>query len=359
MMEDYSADSRKRAIGEVDGDGATQKKFARGTQPLLKLLIPSSICGHVIGKGGSYIAELKNTYGGHIMISAVKHYYPATNERILLIKGTTEEINNLNYQIMERVTTGREPLPDGRGEKTKILVTPLGAGMIIGKAGSTIKQICEQSGAKIVIANVIEGQYNSERILTMTGTLAQRAEGSRLIIERIAEEPGNMANTRLTYGMENMMNGMMGGGDMPHFPQVGGGRSQHDPELVGLIEDVAAKMEKQHHMAGGPPPPPAARMNGIRPRMHTLPTAVDVKMDVPRNIVGFIMGKKGQGIRDMVRRSNGARFEFENTDQPPSENNSEGTRKLTVTGNFEQVHIAYNLVHDKVEEFVSIHGMNF
>ena len=41
-----------------------------------------------------------------------------------------------------QLTTGRDPLPDGRGEKTKILVTPLGAGMIIGKGGADIKQMC-------------------------------------------------------------------------------------------------------------------------------------------------------------------------------------------------------------------------
>ena len=32
MMEDYSVDSRKRTLGEVDGDSETQKKFARGTR---------------------------------------------------------------------------------------------------------------------------------------------------------------------------------------------------------------------------------------------------------------------------------------------------------------------------------------
>ena len=37
------------------------------------------------------------------MISGVKDCYPGTNERVLLIKGAQEEINNLNYQIMERV----------------------------------------------------------------------------------------------------------------------------------------------------------------------------------------------------------------------------------------------------------------
>ena len=39
------------------------------------------------------------------------------------------------------MTTGTFILPDGRGDKTKILLTPLGAGMIIGKGGATIKQI--------------------------------------------------------------------------------------------------------------------------------------------------------------------------------------------------------------------------
>ena len=160
-----------------------------------------------------------------------------------------------------------------------------------------------------------------------------------------------MANTRLTYGTDNIMNTMGSGGEMTNFP-IGGGRTPHDNEHAG---NVATKMENtRNSMAGGPPPPGA---NGLQPRVHTLPTTVDAKMDVPRNIVGFIMGKKGQGIKEMVRRSNGARFEFENADQQ-QENTGEGTRKLTITGNFEQVHVAYNLIHDKVDEFVAFHGMS-
>jgi len=341
-------DALKRKYGEGCEDSATKKsKFDHGgTQPLLKLLIPSGICGHVIGKAGSYIAELKTKYGGHIMISGVKDCYPGTNERVLLIKGAQEEINNLNYQIMERMTTGTFILPDGRGDKTKILLTPLGAGMIIGKGGATIKQIKEQSGAKMIISNSLEGDFNGERVLTISGSIDERAEASRLVAEQVAEEPSNMANTRLKY--EGMM-------QQSAFPQD---NCVRPPQ--GMLDKF---VENHHHQqmmprspVGVPPPRPQSMNGGGIPHIPSgglphIPSTCEVKMDIPSFRVGYIMGKGGQGVKEISRRSNGAKLVFEGMD---TQDNTVTTRKLTITGTFEQVHIAFDMVHNKVYESIQM-----
>merc|ERR1711931_256602 len=206
----FEESSRKRPLSGVDGEEVVNKRFLRGKEPLLKLLLPNVIAGHIIGKGGSYLMELKAKYGGHIRLSGNKEYYPGTEERVVAVTGKISEIIALNYYIMDKVlNTGREPLRDGRGDKTKIVVTNFGAGMIIGKGGVTIRQIQEECGVKLSIADGID-ERSEERVLTTTGTLEQRAEAAKQIISKIAEEPGNMANTNLNYGNGTM--GTAGGG---------------------------------------------------------------------------------------------------------------------------------------------------
>merc|ERR1712076_34885 len=78
-----------------------------------------------------------------------------------------------------------------------------------------------------------------------------------------------------------------------------------------------------------------------------LKTKVEVKIEVPQVLVGPILGKQGQVIRDLAQRS-GARFKFSDKNDY-----TEGTtnRILTVTANtMNQAHTAYNLVNERVDE---------
>jgi len=366
--------SRKRPFTGFDGDEVANKRALRGKEPLLKLLLPNVIAGHIIGKGGTYIGELKAKYGGHIRLSGNKEYYPGTEERVVALTGKVSEIIDLNYYIMDRVlNTGREPLREGRGEKTKMVVTNLGAGMIIGKGGVTIKQIQEDCGVKLAIADSVNELTQGERVLTMIGTLEQRAEAAKQIIGKIAEEPGNMANTNLNYG-----SGMSGGGgvvgggynnsrgayndtsrDRPAMQSVYGGRERapefsSDDQVVGMIENVAASLDKRQILSAltGAARGSAGPVNNAPkpPRMNALKSKVELQLEVPSNMVGHLLGKGGQTVKSMVQRSKGARFAFQTADDK-STNDSDDIRTLTITGTFEQVESAYHLVHDSVEEF--------
>ena len=76
------------------------------SEPLLKLLIPSLHVGHVLGKGGSYVNELRSTYKGHIAFSPAQPLYPGTEDRVCLLTGTVQQITDLSYQILNRVRSG-------------------------------------------------------------------------------------------------------------------------------------------------------------------------------------------------------------------------------------------------------------
>jgi len=378
-------DSRKRSFSEVENDTDDRKRFRnnKGKEPLLKLLVPNVIAGHIIGKGGSYIGELKSKYGGHIVLSGNKEYYPGTEERIVVLTGKVTEIIDLNYYIMDNVlNTGREPLRDGRGDKTKMVVTNPSAGLIIGKGGATVKQIQEDSGVKISIADSVGNVVQGERVLTMSGTLEQRADAARQIIEKIAEEQTNMMNTILKYaahpvgGYERRSradydNDRRSRGDYNNTNTTrndGGNLAPHnqsyadspDSSMVGLIENVAASLDKRQILSaltgismGGGAGAVQNTSNNQTPPRDPLKSIVDLQLEVPSHMVGHLMGKGGQNVKEMVRRSGGARFAFQDAAEKESESGSRtsSVRMLKVTGNFEQVQSAYNLVHDKVEEY--------
>jgi len=83
-----------------------------------------------------------------------------------------------------------------------------------------------------------------------------------------------------------------------------------------------------------------------------LKTKVEVQMEVPDALVGGILGKQGQVVRDMVQRS-GARFKFSDKNEYAA-----GTtdRILTITGDMNQCQAAYALVNERVEQANSLNS---
>jgi len=79
---------------------------------------------------------------------------------------------------------------------------------------------------------------------------------------------------------------------------------------------------------------------------NTLKAKVEVTIEVPDVLVGPIMGKQGSIIKDFVQRSGGARFKF-------SDKSESANRTLTISGNMDQTHTAYDLVNERVEQLGS------
>merc|ERR1712142_189655 len=153
----------------------------------------------------------------------------------------------------------------------RLLVTPRGAGLIIGKGGSTIKALEGKSGAKIA-TDKVQGTDMPERVVTMKGTLKQRGEALKKITELIAEEPSNMANINLMYeGGGNMGMGM---------PMHGGG---FGPQEYGPNMNTQQLKEQLYSAITGYPPMSQNSGDG-----NVLASTVELKFDVPFHMVGYI-----------------------------------------------------------------------
>uniref|UniRef100_A0A3B4CE30 K Homology domain-containing protein n=1 Tax=Pygocentrus nattereri TaxID=42514 RepID=A0A3B4CE30_PYGNA len=205
----------------------------------LRLVVPASQCGSLIGKGGSKIKEMRESTGAQVQVAG--DMLPNSTERAVTISGTPEAIIQCVKQICvvmlesppKGATIPYRPKPAStpvifsggqaytiqgqyaipHPDLTKLHqlamqqtpFTPLGQttpafpgldasppastheltipndliGCIIGRQGTKINEIRQMSGAQIKIANAMEG--SSERQITITGTPANISLAQYLI----------------------------------------------------------------------------------------------------------------------------------------------------------------------------------
>ncbi|XP_031707836.1 poly(rC)-binding protein 3-like isoform X5 [Anarrhichthys ocellatus] len=188
----------------------------------LRLVVPASQCGSLIGKGGSKIKEMRESTGAQVQVAG--DMLPNSTERAVTISGAPEAIIQCVKQIcvvmLEAYTIqGQYAIPHPDLSKLHQLAmqqtpfTPLGQttpafpaagldasnqastheltipndliGCIIGRQGTKINEIRQMSGAQIKIANAMEG--SSERQITITGSPANISLAQYLINARFRD----------------------------------------------------------------------------------------------------------------------------------------------------------------------------
>uniref|UniRef100_A0A8C3TAJ5 Poly(rC) binding protein 4 n=1 Tax=Chelydra serpentina TaxID=8475 RepID=A0A8C3TAJ5_CHESE len=198
------------------GTGATNGGAVSKPPVTLRLVIPASQCGSLIGKAGTKIKEIRETTGAQVQVAG--DLLPNSTERAVTVSGVPDAIIQCVRQICAVIlesppkgatipyhpclSLGTALLSasqvrgqlEGRGKSweesldvTKlqqlsghpVAFTSLGQapslvpgkdliGCIIGRQGSKISEIRQMSGAHIKIGNQSEG--SSERHVTITGT---------------------------------------------------------------------------------------------------------------------------------------------------------------------------------------------
>ncbi|KAM4698837.1 poly(rC)-binding protein 3 isoform 12-T13 [Rhinophrynus dorsalis] len=211
----------------------------------LRLVVPASQCGSLIGKGGSKIKEIRESTGAQVQVAG--DMLPNSTERAVTISGTPDAIIQCVKQIcvvmLEAYSIqGQYAIPHPDLTKLHQLAmqqtpfTPLGqttpafpgeklplhsseeaqnlmgqsAGMdaspqastheltipndligcIIGRQGTKINEIRQMSGAQIKIASAMEG--SAERQITITGSPANISLAQYLINARLTSEVTGM-----------------------------------------------------------------------------------------------------------------------------------------------------------------------
>uniref|UniRef100_A0A3Q4B726 K Homology domain-containing protein n=1 Tax=Mola mola TaxID=94237 RepID=A0A3Q4B726_MOLML len=221
---------------EEDISSSMTNSTATSKPPVtLRIVVPASQCGSLIGKGGCKIKEIRESTGAQVQVAG--DMLPNSTERAITIAGTPQSIIECVKQICvvmlesppKGVTIPYRPKPSGSpvifaGQLTKLHqlamqqspfpIAPNNQGFtgidasaqttshemtipndligcIIGRQGAKINEIRQMSGAQIKIANPVDG--SPDRQVTITGTPASVSLAEYLINARLSSEATGLA----------------------------------------------------------------------------------------------------------------------------------------------------------------------
>ncbi|KAG7520167.1 poly(rC)-binding protein 2-like isoform X2 [Solea senegalensis] len=237
---------------EEDISNSMTNSTATSKPPVtMRLVVPASQCGSLIGKGGCKIKEIRESAGAQVQVAG--DMLPNSTERAITVAGTPQSIIECVKQICvvmlesppKGVTIPYRPKPSGspvifaggqayavqgqhaipQPDLTKLhqlamqqspfpiahsnqgfqagmdasaqtdsheLTIPNDLiGCIIGRQGAKINEIRQMSGAQIKIANPVEG--STDRQVTITGSHASISLAEYLINARLSSEATGLA----------------------------------------------------------------------------------------------------------------------------------------------------------------------
>lgn len=310
----------------------------------IKFMVTNSLAGSLIGTGGSAIKELIDVSKARVMVSGPQDVYPGTSERIILLAGSEEAVDSCQTLVWAMIALNTKT---PQGEKSvwsprsasesldefedvvvtgKICIPSSAGGLILGRGGSNIKTMMDESGAHLQMTGKEEAFFTQERVITVSGTASVCAKAVSLILQRLAtdEECARYANRGTTYtthiaplfGEVRSGRGRAGG----RYPRIGGGGGGNTRVPRGA---------------------PAAELEDAEPAQPT----ISITLTVPDDLINNVIGKQGTTLREIMSLSNSKvavspRGEF-----------VEGTtnRVVTITGSPSSAQTANLLITQKLQ----------
>uniref|UniRef100_A0A1B0CF10 Putative polyc-binding alphacp-1 n=1 Tax=Lutzomyia longipalpis TaxID=7200 RepID=A0A1B0CF10_LUTLO len=333
------------------------------TQIPIRLIVPASQCGSLIGKGGSKIKEIREGTGCSIQVAS--EMLPNSTERAVTLSGTADQITQCIYHICyvmlesgakinisdgscpERIVTvsgstnaifkafalitkkfeewcsqfNDVNTPGGKTQIPIRLIVPASqCGSLIGKGGSKIKEIREGTGCSIQVASEMLPN-STERAVTLSGTADQITQCIYHICYVMLESPPKGAT--IPYRPKPQVNGpvilangqaytIQGNYAVPAQEQMGG--LTKNP-LAGLAALGALGMAPSN--TGGLNPTALAALAGSQLRSNNTNRNQQTnqqqhEMTVPNDLIGCIIGKGGTKIAE-IRQISGAMIRISNS----------------------------------------------
>ncbi|KDN40006.1 hypothetical protein K437DRAFT_270085 [Tilletiaria anomala UBC 951] len=298
----------------------------------LRALIVSSDASIIIGKQGKHINEIREKSGAKLAIS---QSIPGNPERIMSVSGPLDavskefEFGQAFGLIVRRINDepfDQPSLPGSRAFTIRFIVPNSRMGSVIGKQGTKIKEIQEESGA-LLRAGEAMLPGSTERMLSVSGVAdavhiavfyvgAILAEGSDRMASNLAYRPGAAAYGApaaggATYGgaFGAPAPGGFAGAGIP-IPGVGVGTGTRGIPSIGQGPPAAGSQTQQIY--------------------------------IPNDLVGSVIGKGGTKINE-IRQASATHIKIMDDTNAPE-------RLVTITGPPANIQLAVNLLHQRVED---------
>lgn len=304
----------------------------------IRFLISNAAAGSVIGKGGATITEFQAQSGARIQLSRNHEYFPGTNDRVIALTGTIDEILEAFNRILTKLYSEAADELDLKANQVTLVVPHSVCGAIIGKGGTTIRSFVEESHANIKLSppeHTIPGLR--DRLVTITGTFAQQMHAVALITRKISEDANyaQYASAPLLYTGKNMLG-------MQRFLQPFPSSSMitYGVPSYGFYGASGHGKGQLAPYVGAPVPVP------LPAGSSTSPMGESVMMAVPDERIGIIVGRGGKTISD-IQQISGVRIKISDRgDFVPGTND----RKVIITGSPDCIYLAQQLLSQKIHQ---------
>ena len=142
---------------------------------IIKILIPVYCAGACIGKDGLEIQRIKSESGSRVKVSRNRDLFPRTDERVVLVSGTPDQVLEVIKFIQEKIQNENPPdnrkINPKRKDQVKLIVAHSAAGRIIGRKGDKVNKLKEDFEVKVYITNKDENIPTlNERVVTIEGS---------------------------------------------------------------------------------------------------------------------------------------------------------------------------------------------
>lgn len=290
---------------------------------MVKMLVTDNIAGAIIGREGSTIMELQRETGARVKVSQASDFFPGTSERTILLAGSMNSVLQVQELIWQKISEFSKSRDGSGGHNNnsvtgKLLIPYDCGGLIIGRGGTTIRYIQEESSARVQITSKENdaSKISRERVMTISGTLDACVKASELVFLKMMEDPLTTYHNKSTS-----------------YPRLFPGAK--------LGEAVNSRVATAANMPGLSLPTGA----------ETLSATSTIEIAVPNSLVGYILGKRGAMIREIQQISGAKVIVSKRPERKDGEDeaDNDAIRTVTITGNPAQAQMAQLLVTQKLQ----------
>ncbi|XP_053514001.1 poly(rC)-binding protein 3 isoform X2 [Artibeus jamaicensis] len=257
----------------------------------LRLVVPASQCGSLIGKGGSKIKEIRESTGAQVQVAG--DMLPNSTERAVTISGTPDAIIQCVKQIC-----------------VVMLESP--------PKGATIPYRPKPASTPVIFAG---GQVRADPLAASTANLSLLLQPPPLPAYTIQGQYA-IPHPDLTKLHQLAM-------QQTPFPPLG----QTNPAFPGEKLPLHSSEEAQNLM-------------GPTSGLDASPPASTHELTIPNDLIGCIIGRQGTKINE-IRQMSGAQIKIANATEGSSE------RQITITGTPANISLAQYLINARLTSEVT------
>ncbi|XP_055341932.1 poly(rC)-binding protein 3-like isoform X2 [Paramacrobiotus metropolitanus] len=317
---------------DYNGQNAFQSNGAWWTPLTIRLLVPASQCGCLIGKGGSKIKELRNITGASVQVAS--DALPNSTERTITLTGNFEPITRCFEYVCQMLAESppKGPIIPYR-PKAVSLNGPIAANGFLATGNPGVAPVVAPQTV------LISGGPQAPFLLQSQFPLSPQAQADLTKLTQMQQTLNGSANSAAAATAQLMgaqqaaaLQAMLTGSPMLNVNSGAVLRSVNglSPSGPGGVSVVAA-----------PPPPPVAALPPQHQQSHEL--------TIPNDWVGCVIGRGGVKINE-IRHLSGAVIKISPCEDGKKE------RSITITGSPEAVNVALYLIQTRISAELLANG---